>query len=80
MKGNSPSVLTFGFVIAVTSSIELIILSAWGRLFSDHTSFAPKAEGSVHIPYSDQKPGRKMVSEKVSIALKLAFSHISSLV
>ena len=34
---------------------------AKGKSFSPQIETEPKAEGSVHMPYSDQKPGRKMV-------------------
>jgi hypothetical protein len=39
----------------------------------------PKAEGSVHIPNSDQNPGRNKTSGNRRTALRFASNHISSL-
>jgi hypothetical protein len=39
----------------------------------------PKADGSVHMPNSDQKPGRNQTSGKVSIARRFASNHRVSL-
>ena len=78
MKGSNPSVLTFGCGSEAASETSEMILSAWGRLFSRNTILEPKADGSVHIPYSDQKPGMNHTSGNVFATLRLALSHISS--
>ena len=54
--------------------------SAKGNLSSKKRHLAPKADGSVHIPNSDQKPGRKMHSGNSWIALRFARIQRSSLV
>ena len=53
---------------------------AKGKSFSPQIETEPKAEGSVHIPNSDQKPGRKMVSGKASMAFRLSSRKMQSLV
>ncbi len=53
---------------------------AKGNSFSPQTDWEPNAEGSVHIPYSDQKPGRKIASGKVRMALRLSLRKMRSLV
>ena len=35
-------------------------------------------EGSVHIPNSDQKPGKKVTSGKVSTAFLFVLHHVTS--
>ena len=49
-----------------------------GKAVLMKTILEPKAEGSVHIPYSDQNPGMNQTSGNVFIALRFDFSHRSS--
>ena len=78
IKGNRPSVLTFGWGRESASSIPEITFSAWGRLLSRKTILEPNADGSVHIPYSDQKPGMNQTSGNKLTAFRFDFSQSSS--
>ena len=78
-KGAKPSVCGFGLVKLSIWEISVIISPAKGISFSCHVHFAPNAEGSVHIPNSDQNPGRKITSGNSRTALRLASNHIRSL-
>ena len=78
-KGSKPCLRGSGFSRRSTSAGESSTFLAKGNSFSPHMETEPKAEGSVHIPYSDQNPGRKIVSGKVRMALRLS-SRKSALV
>src|SRR5665647_1071563 len=76
-NGSRPSVLTLGFASEEIASTVHCNFTGWGKSSSVQTSLAPKAEGSVHMPYSVQKPGRNMASGKVLCAVRLASNHVS---
>jgi hypothetical protein len=57
----------------------VIIGLANGKLFVCQEHLEPNADGSVHIPNSDQKPGKNIACGKVLMAFRLASSHICSL-
>ena len=80
MNGSRPSVAGFGSARSSICATSRMILSANGNSFWWKTHLAPKADGSVHMPNSDQNPGRKVTSGNVSMALRLASNHSSSLV
>lgn len=52
---------------------------AKGNSFSCHEHWAPNAEGSVHMPNSDQKPGRNITLGQRPTAARLACSQRASL-
>ena len=80
MKGSRPSVAGSGSARSSICATSRIVFSANGNSFLWNTHLAPKADGSVHMPNSDQNPGRNMTSGKVSMALRLASNHSASLV
>ncbi len=55
-----------------------MIFSANGSSSSCQTYSLPKAEGSVHMPYSAQNPGRNRTSGNSPCAFRLASSHFAS--
>jgi len=59
---------------------QWIILWAWGKSFLGKPLLAAKAEGSLRIPTSDQKPLKKRISGNSSTALLFAWNPVSSLV
>src|ERR1019366_4786811 len=79
MKGSNPSVAGFGSFTSLICASLVMIFSANGNSLAGKMQRAPKADGSVHMPNSDQKPGRNITSGKVSIALRLASNHSVSL-
>ena len=61
-----------GFSSWSTSAGERSTFLAKGNSFGSQTDTEPKADGSVHMPYSDQKPGRKMALGNARIAFRLS--------
>ena len=78
ISGNSPSVRGFGRAVSPNGCSQFSVLSANGRSFSRHTHFAPNADGSVHIPNSDQNPGKTARFGNRFVARRFASSHIAS--
>ena len=68
----------FGFSRPSTSAGERSTFLAKGNSFCSQIETAPKADGSVHMPYSDQKPGSKIAFGKVRIAFRLSSRNIRS--
>ena len=77
-NGSMPSQAGSGFTISSMSLVLFIIGKAYGNSSDFQEHLAPKAEGSVHIPYSDQNPGKNIASGKVSIAFIFESNHICS--
>ena len=78
MMGRKPSVLTSGTRRRSISSAVSIMLEENGNSFSGNEETQPKALGSVHIPYSIQNPGRKVMSGKRSLTAILHSNQMSS--
>ncbi len=79
MKGRSPSVAGSGTCRSAICATSVMILSANGNSLAGNWHREPKAEGSVHMPNSDQKPGRNQMSGNVASARLWASSQWVSL-
>ena len=78
MNGSRPCLRGSGCSRRSMSAIDRSTGIANGNSSSPQTGSEPKAEGSVHIPYSDQNPGSISVPGNAWMAARLALMNTSS--
>jgi len=71
-NGGNPCLRGSGGSRRSTSAGDRSTALANGNSFSPHSGSDPNAEGSVHIPYSDQNPGSSNDRGNVRMACRLA--------
>jgi len=74
-KGSSPSVRQLGRFSLPMAAWSSMTFSGKGNSCAGQTHRQPNAEGSVHIPYSAQNPGKNMHWGNRRQALRFASIH-----